>query len=64
MSEHKLTFRDKQFCFKVKFKMALNQMYLLDKEFKNFIKSIKIFIWLSIIYLILNIIVVNIGYYL
>ena len=62
MFKNKLTFREKVICFKIKFIFELKLIFLIDKEFKLYIKSFKIFIWLSLIFLFMYIIYQIIGY--
>ena len=51
-----MTIKEKIYCFKQFFKLELDIMYLIDNEFRCFMKGIKYFGWLSINYLLLRII--------
>ena len=50
-----MTIKEKIYCFKQLFKLELDIMYLIDNEFRCFMKAIKYFGWLSISYLLLRI---------
>jgi len=63
MSNKNLSLKERIFVFIEKFKFELRLMKVNDNDFKCFLKAFKISIWLSIMFLILNIIVVSIGYY-
>lgn len=63
MDTKNLSLREKYFIFKYIFKLELNIILLNDNELRCMLKAIKYCIWFSIIYLILNIITVSIGYY-
>ena len=59
-----LSLKDKIFIFKFIFMFQFNLIKLNDNEFRCYLTAIKMFIWISIIYLILNLINLYIGYYL
>ena len=63
MSNIKLSLKDRYYIFKYIFKLEMNIILMTDIEFRSFIKAVKLSIWLSIIFLILNTITVSIGYY-
>lgn len=60
----KLTLKEKFFIFRYIFISELNIIKSNDIEFRCFLKATKIFIWLSILLLIINVLTVSVGYYL
>jgi len=58
-----LTLREKVFINFSKFKLELRLMYLIDKDFRNYIIALKYCIWLSLIWLVLDTTIRIVGYY-
>ena len=63
MSNKELSLKDKLLLIRERIIITIKIIYLNDKEFKCVIKAMKFIIWLSLIWLILNITITIIGCY-
>lgn len=63
MYSKKLSLKERIFIFKLKFIFELRLIESNDNEFKCYLKALKYSIWLSIFYIMFNILITSIGYY-